>query len=169
LGRLRAHGLLLELDQGDLRFTREETASYLKRQSLDAPVLLQSLQQATEGWPVALQMAVITLNAKGKSGSDWLHRFSGSTDSVAEYLAEELLDSRPAKLRDFLLRSSVLGDFCAEMCDAVLKRADSRGMIAQIVQRQSPADVDRCQTALVSLSSAVCRFFARSDAGRGPR
>jgi LuxR family maltose regulon positive regulatory protein len=79
-------------------------------------------------------MAVITLNAKGKSGSDWLHRFSGSTDSVAEYLAEELLDSRPAKLRDFLLRSSVLGDFCAEMCDAVLKRADSRGMIAQIVR-----------------------------------
>src|SRR5262249_5311565 len=45
-----------------------------------------------------------------------------------------LLDSRPAKLRDFLLRSSVLGDFCAEMCDAVLKRADSRGMIAQIVR-----------------------------------
>src|SRR5262249_43393534 len=125
-GRLRAPGLLLELDQGDLRFTRGETTSSLKRQNLDAPVLLQSLQQATEGWPVALQMAVITLNAKGKSGSDWLHRFSGSTDSVAEYLAEELLDSRPAKLRDFLLRSSVLGDFCAEMCDAVLKRADSR-------------------------------------------
>ena len=47
-------------------------------------------------------MAVITLNAKGKSGSDWLQRFSGSTDSVAEYLAQEVLDSRPAKQRDFL-------------------------------------------------------------------
>ena len=78
LGRLRAHGLLLEFDQGDLRFTKEETASYLERQSFDAPAVLQSLQQRTEGWPAALQMAVITLNAKGKSGSDWLQRFSGS-------------------------------------------------------------------------------------------
>src|SRR6516162_2841755 len=134
LGRLRAHGLLLELDQGDLRFTKEETASYLERRSLGAPAVLQSLQQGTEGWPVALQMAVITLNAKGKSSSDWLQRFSGATDSVAEYLAEEVLDSRPTKQRDFLLRSSVFGEFCAEMCDAVLKRADSRGMIAQIVR-----------------------------------
>jgi LuxR family transcriptional regulator, maltose regulon positive regulatory protein len=134
LGRLRAHGLLLELDEGDLRFTKKETAAYLERQSLDAPTLLQSLQRTTEGWPVALQMAAITLNAKGKSGLDWLPRFSGSTDSVEEYLAEEVLDSRPAKQRDFLLRSSVLGEFCAEMCDAVLKRADSRGMIAQIMR-----------------------------------
>ena len=134
LGRLRAHGLLLELDQGDLRFTREETASYLERQSLGAPVVLQSLQQRTEGWPAALQLAVITLNAKGKSSSDWLQRFSGSTDSVAEYLAQEVLDSRPAKQRGFLLRSSVLGEFCAEMCDAVLERADSSDMIEQIVR-----------------------------------
>jgi LuxR family maltose regulon positive regulatory protein len=134
LGRLRAHRLLLELDQEDLRFTTEETASYLERQSLDARAVLQSLQQRTEGWPVALQMAAVTLNAKGKNGPDWLQRFSGSTDSVAEYLAQEVLDSRPAKQRDFLLRSSLLGEFCAEMCDAVLKRADSRGMIAQIVR-----------------------------------
>jgi len=49
-------------------------------------------------------------------------------------LAQEVLDSRPQEERDFLLRSSVLGEFCAEMCDAALKRADSRGMIAQIVR-----------------------------------
>jgi hypothetical protein len=55
-------------------------------------------------------------SAKGKGGPDWLQRFSGSTASVAEYLAQEVLDSRPAKQRDFLLRSSVLGEFCAAMC-----------------------------------------------------
>jgi LuxR family maltose regulon positive regulatory protein len=134
LGRLRAHGLLLELGQGDLRFTREETASYLERQSLGAPVVLQSLQQHTEGWPAALQLAVISLNAKGRSGPDWLQRFSGSTAGVAEYLAQEVFESRPAQQRDFLLRSSVLGDVCAAMCDAVLRRNDSADMIAQIVR-----------------------------------
>jgi LuxR family maltose regulon positive regulatory protein len=134
LGRLRAHRLLLELDQGDLRFTREETASYLERQSLSAPAVLQSLQQHTEGWPVALQLAAITLNTKGRHGADWLQRFSGSTEGVAEYLAQEVLESRPAKQRDFLLRSSVLGELCAAMCDAVLGRIDSADMIAQIVR-----------------------------------
>ena len=134
LGRMRAHGLLLELDQADLRFTREETSTYLTRQSMSAPAVLETLQQRTEGWPVALQLAAITLNAKGKGGSDWLRRFSGSTESVAEYLAQEVLDSRPARQRDFLLRSSVLGEFCAEMCDAVLETNDSSDMIAQILR-----------------------------------
>jgi LuxR family transcriptional regulator, maltose regulon positive regulatory protein len=134
LGRMRAHGLLLELDQADLRFTREETSTYLTRQSMSAPAVLETLQQRTEGWPVALQLAAITLNAKGKGGSDWLRRFSGSTESVAEYLAQEVLDSRPARQRDFLLRSSVLGEFCAEMCDAVLETNGSSDMIAQILR-----------------------------------
>ena len=134
LGRLRGHGLLLEFDQGDLRFTREETASYLERQSLGASAVIQSLQQCTEGWPAALQLAAITLNAKGRSGPDWLQRFSGSTAGVAEYLAQEVLESRPAKQRDFLLRSSVLGEICAAMCDAVLGRTDSADMIAQVVR-----------------------------------
>jgi LuxR family maltose regulon positive regulatory protein len=134
LGRLRAHGLLLELGQGELRFTMEETASYLERQSLRAPAVLQTLQRHTEGWPAALQLAVITLNDKGGSGADWLQRFSGSTAGVAEYLAQEVLESRPAKQRDFLLRSSVLGEICAEMCDAVLARTDSADMIAEIMR-----------------------------------
>jgi LuxR family transcriptional regulator, maltose regulon positive regulatory protein len=133
LGRLRAHGLLLELDQTDLRFTPEETRSYLEGQNLAAPEF-QVLQQRTEGWPVALQLAAITLNTKGRRGPDWLRGFSGSTDSVAEYLAQEVLDSRPARQRDFLLRSSVLGEFCAEMCDAVLGRKDSGETIAQILR-----------------------------------
>jgi LuxR family maltose regulon positive regulatory protein len=133
-GRLRAHGLLLELDQTDLRFTPEETLTYLERQNLASPALLQALLQRTEGWPVALQLAAITLSTKGRHGPDWLRGFSGSTDSVAEYLAQEVLDSRPARQRDFLLRSSVLGEFCAEMCDAVLERKDSGETIAQILR-----------------------------------
>ena len=135
LGKMRAHGLLLELTHTDLRFTPEETTSFLKRQNMTASAALQ-LQQRTEGWPAALQLAAITFGAKGNSGTHWLERFSGSTESVAEYLAQEVLASRPLPLREFLLRSSVLGDFCAPMCDAVLSRNDSAAMIAQI-QREN--------------------------------
>jgi LuxR family transcriptional regulator, maltose regulon positive regulatory protein len=133
LGRMRAHGLVLELDQTDLRFTPEETLSYLTRQRIRAHGVLQPLQQRTDGWPVALQLAAIALSTKGRRSADWLRRFSGSTDSVAEYLAEEVLDSRPAPQQDFLLRSSVLGAFCADMCDAVLDRKDSDDIILRLL------------------------------------
>jgi LuxR family maltose regulon positive regulatory protein len=134
LGRMRAHGLLVEIDQTDLRFMPEETLSYLTRQRIQSPGVVQTLQQRTEGWPVALQLAAITLNTKGKYGTEWLQRFSGSTDSIAEYLAQEVLDSRPVSQRNFLLRSSVLGEFCADMCDAVLDRRDRGKMILELLR-----------------------------------
>jgi LuxR family maltose regulon positive regulatory protein len=130
-GRLRAHGQLLYLTHADLRFTAEETTSFLKRRDMPASAA-PGLQQHTEGWPAALQLAAITFGAKGKS--DWLERYSGSTESVTDYLAQEVLASRPLPQREFLLRSSVLGDFCAPMCDAALSRNDSAAMIAQILR-----------------------------------
>jgi LuxR family maltose regulon positive regulatory protein len=132
LGRLRAHGLLLELTHTDLRFTPEETTSFLKRRDIPAAAALR-LQRRTEGWPAALQLAAISFGAKGKSATEWLESYSGSTDSVADYLAQEVLESRPLSQREFLLRSSVLGDFCAPMCDAALARDDSAAMIAQVL------------------------------------
>ncbi len=132
LGRMRAHGLVLELDQSDLRFTPEETRCYLDRHGLGAPEL-KALQRSTEGWPVALQLAAVALKTKATHGADWMRLFSGATDNVAEYLAQEVLDSRPLQQRDFLLRSAALGEFCAEMCDAALERNDSAEMIADIL------------------------------------
>jgi len=133
LARMRAHGQLFDLTHAELRFTQEETTAFLKRQNMATCAALQSLQRRTEGWPAALQLAAITFGAQGKGGADWLERFSGSTGSVADYLAQEVLASRPPEQRDFLLRSGVLGDFCAPMCDAALSRSDSARMIAQIL------------------------------------
>jgi len=133
LGRLRAHGLLLDLTHTDLRFTSEETASFLTRREMPVAAALR-LQQRTEGWPAALQLAAITFGAKGKSVPDWLEGFSGSTESIADYLAQEVLASRPLEQREFLLHSSVLGDFCASMCDAALSRHNSAAMIAQVLR-----------------------------------
>lgn len=131
LGRLRAYGQLLELDQAELRFTPEETQTFLERQNIGVAAI-RALQQHTEGWPAALQLAAIAVN--GRYGSDALRAISGASASVAEYLAQEVLDSRPGPQRDFLLRSAVLGQFCAELCDAALERGDSNEMIAQIVR-----------------------------------
>ncbi|MDI3561903.1 LuxR C-terminal-related transcriptional regulator [Bradyrhizobium sp. Arg816] len=130
LGRIRAYGQLLELGQTDLRFTPEETTKYLERQNVGASSI-RALQQHTEGWPAALQLAVAASSVKHM---DVLQSVSGGSAAVADYLAQEVLDSRPASQRDFLLRSAELGQFCAELCDAALERNDSSAMISEIVR-----------------------------------
>jgi LuxR family maltose regulon positive regulatory protein len=130
LGRMRAHGQLIEFGQSDLRFTQEETAHYLGRQNIGASSI-RALQQHTEGWPAALQLAAAALSSKH---IDALRSISGASAGVAEYLAQEVLESRSAQQRDFLLRSATLGQFCAELCDTALQRDDSRTMISEIVR-----------------------------------
>ncbi|MCC8935689.1 AAA family ATPase [Bradyrhizobium sp. Arg68] len=130
-GRMRAHRRLLELDQSELRFTLEETRSFLQRQNIGSGAI-QTLQQRTEGWPAALQLAAAALNARHGSGA--LRTVSGVSVGIAEYLAQEVLDSRAPSQQAFLVRSAVLGHFCAELCDAALERQDSEAMIAEIVQ-----------------------------------
>ena len=145
LGRLRAHGQLLELDQSALRFSPEEVQAYLERQNV-AVSAIRVLQQHSEGWPAVLQLAAAALNAKHGRGSDALVSMSGASTGVAEYLAQEVLDSRPADQRDFLLRTAALGQFCAELCDAALERSDSAQMIAEILHDNlllSPIDSEQ--------------------------
>jgi LuxR family maltose regulon positive regulatory protein len=133
LGRMRADGRLLELDHTELRFTSEETRAYLESHGIGTSNV-RALQDHTEGWPAALQLAVAALGGGGGRGANVLRAFSGASVSVAEYLAQEVLDACPPSQRDFLLRSAVLGDFCAELCDAALERNDSEAMIAQTLR-----------------------------------
>ena len=145
LARMRAQGAAIELGQEDMRFTSEETCAYLERQSIGASAA-GALQQRTEGWPAALQLAVIALSARGGCEPDALRPSLRADPAVAQYLAQEVLETRPKGQRDFLLRSSVLGEFCAEMCDAALGRTDSQEMIAEILRANlllSPIDPER--------------------------
>ncbi|WP_339949194.1 LuxR C-terminal-related transcriptional regulator [uncultured Albimonas sp.] len=120
LGRLRAQGLLQEFDAGDLRFSGPETAEFLTRARglrLAAGDLAR-LQDKTEGWPAAVRLASIALERQGE-GSDFVARFSGSDEAVAEYLAEDVLAAQPAERVRFLLRTSILRRLDPELCDAL--------------------------------------------------
>ena len=144
LARMRAQGEAIEFGQQDMRFTSEETYTYLERQSVGASAA-QALQRRTEGWPAALQLAAVALKAKGARDLDGWRPSLRADSSVAEYLAQEVLDSRPPSQRDFLLRSAVLGEFSSEMCDVALGRTDSAEMIADVLRNNlllSPIDAE---------------------------
>ena len=132
LGRLRVQGKLLELGIDALRFSEAETQRFVRERmpsAIDDTEVLH-LHGRTEGWPAALQLATMAA-ILGKPGTRSLPK--ELTGSIADYLAEDVLDRLPKDQRTFLLRSSIFELFCPAMCDEVFQTTDSEAWIAKTV------------------------------------
>ena len=77
----------------------------------------RELVAETEGWITGLQLSNLT-RVQGMADRLRLARASGV--GLFDYLGQQVLDQQPLALRDFLLCSSLLGEFDAELCAAVL-------------------------------------------------
>jgi len=162
LARLRASGQLLEIGPEQLRFSPEESRRFIAEvhacEMSDDDMAF--LHERTEGWPVALQLAVLAHGGE-PDGSVRLRAFGGTRAEITDYLATEVLGRLPADLRAFLLATSILETFCAELCDAVT--GGSGG--AQMIER-----VGRAHLFLVALDDerrwfryhALCAEFLRN-------
>lgn len=121
LGRLRARGQLSELRAADLRFNAEEAADFLNR-TMGLALTgedIAALEDRTEGWVAGLQLAAISIQDTADPAR-LIRAFSGSHQYVLDYLLEEVLNRQEPDVQSFLLRTSVLDRFCAELCDACL-------------------------------------------------
>lgn len=130
LGRLRAHGQLLDINTDALRMSLAETTSFIREKcglSLE-DAEIATLQQRTEGWITALYLSTLSLRGR-KAPADFLASLCGANLELTDYLAEDILGRQTDECRQFLLQSSVLGRFSAALCDAVTARDDSQAMI----------------------------------------
>jgi LuxR family maltose regulon positive regulatory protein len=137
MGRLRARGQLIEIDTDRLRFSLEETSAFFGLRTaaghagaLPADMLAQ-LHRKTEGWVAAIWLASMALERHGTE-TGFVERFSGSDRAVAEYLAEDVLAHQPPEIRDFLLRTSILRQLDASVCQALCPRADCAAILEQL-------------------------------------
>lgn len=130
LARLRARGDLVEVRAADLRFTAEEAAGYLNgAMGLHLTAAdVAALDERTEGWIAALQLAALSMQGRDDVG-DFISGFRGDDRYIVDYLAEEVLHRQPAGVRDFLLRTSLLGRLNGALCDAVLDQSGGRVML----------------------------------------
>ncbi len=133
LGRLRARGQLLEIDTDSLRFSLAETIEFLSgRRNLLLPLDdLSRLHRKTEGWVAALWLASVALERR-EARSEFVARFSGTDQGLADYLADDVLAALPASVREFLLRTSILRHVHAPLCDALMQRTDSAERLEQL-------------------------------------
>jgi LuxR family maltose regulon positive regulatory protein len=133
LGRLRARQQLLEIETTQLRFSLEEATEFLCEQRhlpLDQQDV-ERLQRATDGWVTALWLSSLALEG-ASDPKRFSQTFCGSSKVISSYLAEDVLSRKPPHLQEFILQTSVLGQFSAELCDAVTGRGDSRQLLEEI-------------------------------------
>lgn len=121
LARWRVRRELTELRAADLRFTAAEVTTLFNDQlQFDLSVQqIAELEQRTEGWAAALQLATVSMQGRDDP-SAFIASFSGSHHFVLDYLTEEVLNRQPAPRRDFLLRTAILDRFSAALSTAVL-------------------------------------------------
>jgi LuxR family maltose regulon positive regulatory protein len=135
ISRLRARGQVTEIRQDDLRFSSHECADFLQR-VMGIPLTqadVAALERRTEGWIAGLQLAALSMQARADL-TDFVRAFTGSSRYVLDYLIEEVFEQQPAEMQDFLLKTSVLGQLTAPLCDAVAGRTDSQNLLEALEQ-----------------------------------
>ena len=133
LARWRVRGELVEIRAADLRFTSDEAAAYLNEATglRLTPGDVEVLEERTEGWIAALQLAAISLQGRDDASS-FIARFAGNDRYLVDYLVEEVLTHQSEPVREFLLHSAVLDRLTGPLCDVVVGRADSSEMLATL-------------------------------------
>ncbi len=134
LGRLRAEGRLAEIGPKPLAMTRGEIAAFLEVAGIElGPGPLKELAEQTEGWPVAVYLAALSL-ADAPDADDAIRRFTGEDRVIADYLREELISVLEEGDRTFLIECSVLEQLDGEACDALLGRQGSAEDLRRLSQ-----------------------------------
>ena len=133
VARLRAAHALVEVRAAELAFTTAEARELLVglgRLELGAEEI-DMLVERTEGWPAGLVLAWLWLGTVEDPGRA-VRAFGGDNRFVADYLSSEVLAALDEDGRAFVHGAAVLGEFTAELCDAVLDRDDSAIQLAEL-------------------------------------
>lgn len=173
LARLRTTGEMVEIRMPELRFGPLQAAALVHAVSgagLSAADLADLVEQ-TEGWPAGLYLAALSLRGHPAPGA-FVRQFTGNNRFVVDFLAEEVLTRQPAEIRQFLARTSILGRFCAPLCDAVAGSGNGADVL-DVLERENlfvvPLDETRGWYRYHHLFAQVLRSdLARAEPGTVP-
>ncbi|MFM0337300.1 LuxR C-terminal-related transcriptional regulator [Paraburkholderia fungorum] len=144
--RLRARNELLEIDASTLRFNFDETRRFVEHECPGKlrSTEVKSLFATTEGWAAALRISASAL-ARDDRPRGWRPSApTGASRPLADYL-EDILQSLPTAMFEFMLRTAILDRLSAPLCEALIGLKPSQLMLDAIVARQlllEPLDLE---------------------------
>ncbi len=150
LSRLRARSEMVEVRLDDLRFSQHEATEFFNRtmglsvSRMDAARVVAR----TEGWITGLQIAALSLQ-NAEDIPNLIGSFTGSQRHIFDYLLEEVLQRQPEALQTFLLKTSILKELSAPLCDAVTGQTGSQVILESL---------EHANLFVVSLDEQRCWF-----------
>jgi len=136
LARLRADGRLFEVGVDDLALGPPQAHRLLRGAGVKATKdEATELADATEGWPVGLYLAALSLQEQRRSTLPPI-RFTGDDRFVVDYVRSEVLGPLSRDRQRFLIRTSILDRLNGAVCDAVMERSGSARTLESI-ERQN--------------------------------
>ncbi len=105
----------------ELAFRADEIQALFQKnyQTNLPPKAAIALEKESEGWITCLQLS----NIAARQGIPDIPRIARSSGvGLFEYFGHQILNQQSKELRDFLLRSSLLGEFNLALCEKVLSR-----------------------------------------------
>lgn len=133
LAAMRARGDLLRISSKQLRFTLEETRSFLSAchhlELRDED--LQTLHSRTEGWVAALQLAGLSIRESEQAQAS-IAVLSDYSGDIAAFLVQDVLGRLSEELRAFLRLTAHLEWFDADLATAVTMQTNVAEIITQI-------------------------------------
>ncbi|NEW37545.1 protein kinase [Nocardia cyriacigeorgica] len=134
LSRLRINGELVDIDVDALRFDADEVRSFLAEAGCLRPAVdIDALTHTTDGWAVALQLAVLSLRA-GEDPARLVADLSERAD-IGDYLAENVLETLDQDTLDFLTTTSICGRLCGGLATALTGSEHAPATLDEIEHR----------------------------------
>ena len=130
---LSAKGNLALMQAADLRLRQEESVEILLRR-FGARIGLDDcvrLHEATEGWPIGLQLAAATIERSADLPAA-IATISGRTGDIGDYFMESLFSRLPEPLANFLVQTSILERLSVPLCEAVTCSGNSAEYLDQV-------------------------------------
>lgn len=134
--RLRARGESFELDSGHLRFTQPELTR-LATQTGTPPdaASVAALEDATGGWPTAVQVVLDSLRRGGGALPDVIAEFRVSGLELQDYFSAEVYRRLTPDARSLLEHTAALTRFDAPLAAALSERRDVRARLEDLARR----------------------------------
>ena len=140
--KLKMQGRIVEIPTAEMRFTDSEAVLYFD-QAAHVPLsssAVQQLQVKTEGWAAGLALAAISLREEIQP-EDLISELSGSDSQVSGYLLDQVFNSQPEEIQEFLLKTATFEQFCAPMLCEAFGFEQSEGEIQALLERIEAAQL----------------------------
>jgi ATP/maltotriose-dependent transcriptional regulator MalT len=133
IAKLRSQQQLVEFRSSDLSFTANDIAVLFNKKfnfklTIDD---IQSLETKTEGWIAGLQLAALSMQGY-EDTSTFIQAFAGNNRYIMDYLIEEVLQIQSEETKEFLLKTSILKQISAPLCNRLLDRNDSQEILEKL-------------------------------------